>query len=125
MEFLDSPEQVEVRAGEQARLHCDFRSSSVPVACCWIYNRDKVTCYMHYKNHHGCIKDLTCTSTLPAPQVVVGGKRISVSSSETQSSVELSQACPADAGSYTIIVRNRQGTAQHTVSLSVIGEDSL
>lgn len=67
----------------------------------------------------------TRTSTLPAPQVVVGGKRISVSSSETQSSVEFSQACPADAGSYTIIVRNRQGTAQHTVSLSVIGEGSL
>ncbi|KAE8284098.1 Myosin light chain kinase, smooth muscle [Larimichthys crocea] len=42
VEFLDPPEQVEVRAGEQARLHCEFRSSSVPVVCCWIYNRDKV-----------------------------------------------------------------------------------
>ncbi len=42
MEFLEPPEKVEVRVGEQARLHCKFRSSSVPVACCWIYNRDKV-----------------------------------------------------------------------------------
>lgn len=47
---------------------------------------------------------------------------MSVSSSETFSSVEISQACPADAGSYSVVVRNRQGSAQHTVSLSVIGE---
>lgn len=61
-------------------------------------------------------------STWPAPQVVVGGRRISVSSSETQSSVEVSQACVTDTGSYTLVVRNRKGSAQHTISLSVIGE---
>ncbi|XP_023264881.1 myosin light chain kinase, smooth muscle-like [Seriola lalandi dorsalis] len=93
VEFLDPPEQVEARVGKQARLHCDFRSSSVPVACCWIYNRDKV---------------------------VVGGQRVSVRSSKTQSSVEISQACADDTGSYTVIVRNRKGSAQHTVSLSVV-----
>lgn len=42
VQFLNPPEQVEVRVGERARLHCEFRSSSFPVACCWIYNRDKV-----------------------------------------------------------------------------------
>ncbi|XP_071401845.1 myosin light chain kinase, smooth muscle-like [Centroberyx affinis] len=93
VEFVDSPEQVEVRVGEQARLHCVFSSSCVPVACCWIYNREKV---------------------------VVGGPRTCVRSSETQSSMEISQACPGDTGSYTVIVRNRSGSAQHTVSLSVI-----
>lgn len=46
---------------------------------------------------------------------------MSVSSSGTQSSVEISEACPADTGSYTIVVRNREGSANHTVSLSVIG----
>lgn len=40
--FLDPPDHVEVRAGEQAWLHCEFRSSSLPVANCWIYNKDKV-----------------------------------------------------------------------------------
>ncbi|KAM3849265.1 LOW QUALITY PROTEIN: myosin light chain kinase, smooth muscle-like [Diretmus argenteus] len=93
VEFVDVPEQVEVRVGEQARLHCVFRSSSVPVACCWIYNRDKV---------------------------VVGGQRTRVRSSEEESSVEISQASPDDIGSYTIIVRNRRGSGQRTVSLSVI-----
>uniref|UniRef100_A0A3Q3SHW2 Myosin light chain kinase, smooth muscle-like n=1 Tax=Mastacembelus armatus TaxID=205130 RepID=A0A3Q3SHW2_9TELE len=93
VEFLHPPEQVEVRVGEQARLHCEFRSSSVPVACCWIYNRDKV---------------------------VAAGQRISIRSSETQSTVKISQACPHDTGSYTIVVRNRKGSAHHTISLGVI-----
>lgn len=93
VEFLDPPEQVEVRVGEQARLHCEFRSSCVPVACCWIYNKDKV---------------------------VVGGPRMSVRSSETHSGVEITQACADDTGSYTVVARNRKGSAQHTVSLSVI-----
>ncbi|XP_033974932.1 myosin light chain kinase, smooth muscle-like isoform X1 [Trematomus bernacchii] len=93
VEFVDPPEQVEVRVGEQARLHCEFRSSSVPVACCWIFNKDKV---------------------------VVRGSRKSIMSSETQSSVEISQACPEDKGSYTVVVRNRKGSAQHTISLSVM-----
>ncbi|XP_068439500.1 myosin light chain kinase, smooth muscle-like isoform X2 [Clinocottus analis] len=95
VEFVDPPEQVEVRVGKQARLHCEFRSSSVPVACCWIYNKTKV---------------------------VVGGPRMSVRSSETQSDVEISQASPEDTGSYTLMVRNVNGSAQHTVSLGVIDQ---
>ncbi|XP_008312095.1 myosin light chain kinase, smooth muscle-like [Cynoglossus semilaevis] len=93
VEFVDPPEQVEARLGEQARLLCEFRSSCVPVACCWIYNRDKV---------------------------VVGSSRMSVMNGKTQSSVEIPQACMEDTGSYTVMVRNREGSAQHTVSLSVI-----
>ncbi|XP_058477440.1 myosin light chain kinase, smooth muscle-like [Solea solea] len=93
VEFIQPPEQVEVRLGEQAQLHCEFRSSCVPVACCWIYNRDKV---------------------------VVGRPGMSVRSSKTRSSVEIAQACADDTGSYTVVVRNREGSAQHTVSLSVI-----
>ncbi|XP_056285534.1 myosin light chain kinase, smooth muscle-like isoform X2 [Pseudoliparis swirei] len=95
VEFVDPPEQVEVRVGKQARLHCEFRSSSVPVACCWIYNKTKV---------------------------LVGGPRMSVRSSETQSDVEIFQACPEDTGSYTVVVRNVKGSAQHTVSLGVIDQ---
>ncbi|XP_035602993.1 myosin light chain kinase, smooth muscle-like [Oncorhynchus keta] len=93
LEFLDPQEQLEVRVGGQAKLHCAFRSCSVPVASCWIYNRE---------------------------QVVAGRPRTRVESSDTDSSVEISQACPDDAGTYTILVRNRRGLAQHTVTLSVI-----
>ncbi|XP_047465545.1 myosin light chain kinase, smooth muscle-like [Mugil cephalus] len=93
VEFLDPPEQVEVRVGEQAKLVCEFKSCSVPVASCWIYNKDKP---------------------------VAAGPRISVRSSETQSSVKICEAAPEDKGSYTVVVRNRAGSAQHTISLSVI-----
>ncbi|KAM4624173.1 myosin light chain kinase, smooth muscle-like [Polymixia lowei] len=93
VEFVDPPEQVEVRVGEQAKLHCVFNSCCSPVACCWIHNREKV---------------------------IVDGPRTSLRSSEMESSVVISQACPDDTGSYTVVVRNPRGSAQHTVSLSVI-----
>lgn len=43
VEFVNPLEKVEVRIGEKALLHCEFKSASLPVACCWIYNKDKVT----------------------------------------------------------------------------------
>ncbi|XP_061611605.1 myosin light chain kinase, smooth muscle-like isoform X1 [Phyllopteryx taeniolatus] len=91
--FLEPPEHVAVRVGEEARLHCDFRTSSVPVACCWIFNRGK--------------------AVLPDP-------RMSVSSDDAHSSLLISEAQPEDTGSYTLIARNRNGSNEHTVSLSVI-----
>ncbi|XP_041830846.1 myosin light chain kinase, smooth muscle-like isoform X2 [Melanotaenia boesemani] len=97
VKFLDPPEKVEVRVGEQAQLRCEFRSSSLPVACCWIYNKVKV---------------------------VAAGPRMSVGSTRTRSSLAISQALPDDTGLYTVIVRNRIGSAQHTVSLSVIDRPS-
>lgn len=93
VEFVNPLEKVEVRIGEKALLHCEFKSASLPVACCWIYNKDKV---------------------------ILGGTRVSFRSSESQSSVEISQACPEDQGCYTVVVRNRQGSACHTVTLSII-----
>lgn len=42
VEFLDPPDKVEVCVAQKALLRCEFRSSSLPVACCWIYNRSKV-----------------------------------------------------------------------------------
>uniref|UniRef100_A0A3Q2W0H4 Myosin light chain kinase, smooth muscle-like n=1 Tax=Haplochromis burtoni TaxID=8153 RepID=A0A3Q2W0H4_HAPBU len=88
VEFVDPPEQVEVRVAEQALLRCEFKSSSLPVASCWIYNRDKVRMLDWTTPNH--------------------------------SSVQIFHADPKDAGSYTVIVRNRAGSAQHTISLSVV-----
>lgn len=93
VEFVDPPEQVEVRVAEQALLRCEFKSSSLPVASCWIYNRDKA---------------------------IFGGQRMSVRTTPNHSSVQIFHADPKDAGSYTVIVRNRAGSAQHTISLSVV-----
>nr|XP_057918238.1 myosin light chain kinase, smooth muscle-like isoform X2 [Doryrhamphus excisus] len=93
VEFLDPPDQVEVRVGEQVQLNCEFRSTSVPVACCWIFNRDKA---------------------------VPLGPRMSITSNDTHSELVISQVCPEDTGSYTVVARNKMDSAQHTVSLSVI-----
>ncbi|CAL1600135.1 unnamed protein product [Knipowitschia caucasica] len=91
--FVEAPEAVEVRIGEKARLRCEFQSVSLPVACCWLYNKDKV---------------------------VLGGKRISFRSSDCQSSLEIAQTSPEDQGCYTIVVRNRLGLGHHSITLSVI-----
>ncbi|KAJ7984619.1 hypothetical protein DPEC_G00356650 [Dallia pectoralis] len=91
--FLDPQDHLEVQVGMQARLHCSFRSCCFPVASCWIYNRE---------------------------QEVVCRPRTRVERGDTGSSVVISQVCPGDAGVYTIIVRNRRGSARHTVHLRVI-----
>ncbi|XP_077594804.1 myosin light chain kinase, smooth muscle-like isoform X1 [Stigmatopora nigra] len=93
VDFLDPPEHVAVRVGEEACLHCDFHAYSVPVACCWIFNREKA---------------------------VLPDSRMSISSDNEHSSLKISQAHPEDTGSYTLITRSRTGSAEHTVSLSVI-----
>ncbi|XP_051969746.1 myosin light chain kinase, smooth muscle-like [Xyrauchen texanus] len=90
--FLDPPKQAVVCVGGTARLHCDFRSSE-PVASCWIHNRDKV---------------------------VLEGPRIFVKSTNSSSTLVLSKVLPEDAGSYSLFVRNRGGTAHWTITLSVI-----
>ncbi|XP_028989089.1 myosin light chain kinase, smooth muscle-like isoform X2 [Betta splendens] len=93
LHFVDPPNHVEVAVGEQARLHCGFRSSSLPVASCWIYNKDRV---------------------------VEAGPGVSVRTGETQSSLVISRACARDTGSYTVVVRNQKCSAAHTISLAVI-----
>ncbi|XP_048031210.1 myosin light chain kinase, smooth muscle-like isoform X2 [Megalobrama amblycephala] len=91
-EFLDPQQQVVARVGGSARLHCHFISSG-PVASCWIHDREKV---------------------------VLEGARASVKSSSSSSTLVLSKVLPVDAGSYSLFVRDRRGTAHWTVTLSVI-----
>ncbi|KPP73498.1 hypothetical protein Z043_107416, partial [Scleropages formosus] len=91
LKFEKIPESLEVRAGEQAQLQCTFHSS-FPVACCWIHNK----------------------------QQVVSGLRIQVESSSQGSKLVISKAQPEDAGSYTVVARDQNGSIQHKVNLSVI-----
>ncbi|KAJ8364584.1 hypothetical protein SKAU_G00134150 [Synaphobranchus kaupii] len=91
VQLKEPPEQVEVRVGKQAQLQCSF-SSSFPVASCWIHNK----------------------------QQVVNSFRTQVESNNWGSRLLISEARPDDAGSYTIVVRDRRGSAHHSVILSVI-----
>ncbi|RXN02729.1 myosin light chain smooth muscle-like protein [Labeo rohita] len=92
VEFLDPQQQVVVGVGGTARLDCRF-SSSGPVASCWIHDSEKV---------------------------VLEGPRVCVTNTNSSSTLVLSEVVPADAGSYSLFVRNRGGTAHWTTSLSVI-----
>ncbi|XP_016398787.1 myosin light chain kinase, smooth muscle-like [Sinocyclocheilus rhinocerous] len=91
-EFLDPQQQVVVCVGGTARLHCRFRSSG-PVASCWIHDTEKV---------------------------LLEGPRVCATNTSSSSTLVLSDVLPVDAGSYSLFVRNRGGTAHRTISLRVI-----
>ncbi|KAA0704509.1 Myosin light chain kinase, smooth muscle [Triplophysa tibetana] len=91
-QFLDPPKQVVLCVGERVELQCRFKSSE-PVASCWIHNRQ---------------------------QVVLDGPQTSVKSTNHSSDLIISKVLPGDAGSYSLLVRNRGGTAHWTANLCVI-----
>ncbi|CAL8301334.1 unnamed protein product [Lota lota] len=93
VEFVACEEQVEVQRGAQARLHCSFHSSSLPVACCWIHNREKE---------------------------VVDGPQTRISSSQSESTLLITHTMPHHTGTYTLVVRHRHGIQRRSVYLSVI-----
>ncbi|KAI4874723.1 hypothetical protein NFI96_028342 [Prochilodus magdalenae] len=83
-------DRVEVRVGESARLSCEFKGSS-PVVSCWIHNKKEVL--------EGC--------------------RYSIESSSDSSTLVISDAQPQDSGHYTLVVRDRKSSDQHTLTLYV------
>uniref|UniRef100_W5N1X5 Myosin, light chain kinase 5 n=1 Tax=Lepisosteus oculatus TaxID=7918 RepID=W5N1X5_LEPOC len=92
VQIVDCPERVEVQVGERAELQCAYRCSP-PVAACWIHNKQ---------------------------QVVAEGPRTRVETSNKSSRLVISEACPEDAGSYTVLVRDCRGSAHHSLALTVI-----
>lgn len=91
VQFEDPPSHVEARVGEPARLTCVF-SGSPPVVSCWIRNKEQV----------------------------VDGSELWVESSDQSSTLVIGQAHPGDAGLYTVVVKDRRSSAQHTITLSVV-----
>lgn len=91
VQFEDPPNHVEARVGEPARLTCVF-SGSPPVVSCWIRNKEQV----------------------------VDGSELWVESSDQSSTLVIGRARPGDAGLYTVVVKDRRSSAQHTITLSVV-----
>ncbi|XP_051571926.1 myosin light chain kinase, smooth muscle isoform X6 [Myxocyprinus asiaticus] len=91
LQFVAPLDRVEVRVGETAHLTCAFQGSS-PVVSCWIRSKEEV----------------------------VEGSRFHIDSCDQSSSLVISEALPEDSGRYTIFVRDRKSSAQHTVTLCVI-----
>uniref|UniRef100_A0A8C2F0Y2 Myosin light chain kinase, smooth muscle-like n=1 Tax=Cyprinus carpio TaxID=7962 RepID=A0A8C2F0Y2_CYPCA len=91
LQFVDPLDRLEVHVGETAHLKCVFKGSS-PVASCWVCKKKEV----------------------------VESSRFRIESCNESSSLVISEALPEDSGRYTIFVRDRKSSAQHTVTLNVI-----
>ncbi|XP_062303102.1 myosin light chain kinase, smooth muscle isoform X1 [Osmerus eperlanus] len=91
VQFEDPPNQVEARVGETVRVTCVFSASS-PAVSCWIRNKDQV----------------------------VDGTELWVEGSDQSTTLVIAQAQPDYAGRYTVVVKDRRSSAQHTITISVI-----
>ncbi|XP_051571133.1 myosin light chain kinase, smooth muscle-like isoform X1 [Myxocyprinus asiaticus] len=91
LQFVSPLDRLEIRVGETAQLTCAFKGSS-PVVSCWIRNKEEV----------------------------LEGSRFRIESCDQSSSLVISEALPEDSGRYTIFVRDRKSSAQHTVTVCVI-----
>uniref|UniRef100_A0A672HMR6 Myosin, light chain kinase 5 n=1 Tax=Salarias fasciatus TaxID=181472 RepID=A0A672HMR6_SALFA len=92
LHFLNPPQHHEVKVGQTARLTCFF-AGSPPVVSCWIRNKD---------------------------QVGRSGSPLWTENTDRSSTLVIAEAKPHHKGSYTIVVKDRKSSAQHTVTLSVI-----
>lgn len=91
LHFENSPQHLEVKVGQPARLKCFF-TGSPPVVSCWIRNKEQI----------------------------VDGPELWTEHSDQSSTLVILETKPQDAGCYTIVVKDRKSSAQHTLTLSVI-----
>ncbi|XP_008294641.1 myosin light chain kinase, smooth muscle isoform X2 [Stegastes partitus] len=91
LHFENPPQHHEVKVGQTARLTCFF-AGSPPVVSCWIRNKEQIV---------DC-PDLWTENT------------------DRSSTLIIAEAKPQDTGRYTVVVKDRKSSAQHTLTLSVI-----
>uniref|UniRef100_A0A3P8WKQ8 Myosin, light chain kinase 5 n=1 Tax=Cynoglossus semilaevis TaxID=244447 RepID=A0A3P8WKQ8_CYNSE len=89
--FENPPQHVEVKTGQTARLTCQF-TGSPPLVSCWIRNKEQI----------------------------VDGSKLWTENTDQSSTLVIEEVTPHHAGSYSIVVRDRKTSAQHTLTLSVI-----
>ncbi|KAM6904673.1 myosin light chain kinase, smooth muscle [Xenentodon cancila] len=91
LRFENPPQHLEVKVGQTARLTCAFVGSP-PVVSRWIRNKEQV----------------------------VHGPELQTESTDQSSTLVITEAEPQHAGRYTVVLKDRKGSAQHTLTLSVI-----
>ncbi|XP_061761324.1 myosin light chain kinase, smooth muscle isoform X2 [Nerophis ophidion] len=91
LRFEKPPQHVEVKAGHPARVTCRF-TCSPPVVSCWIRNKEQM----------------------------VDGPEVWTENLDDSSTLVLTAAGVQHTGSYTVVVKDRKSSAQHTLTLSVI-----
>lgn len=91
LSFQNPPQHFEVKVGQTANLTCFF-TGTPPVVSCWIRNKEQV----------------------------VDGPELWTEHTEQSSSLVIAEAKPQHTGRYTVVVKDRKSSAQHTLTLSVI-----
>ncbi|XP_067471949.1 myosin light chain kinase, smooth muscle isoform X2 [Thunnus thynnus] len=91
LHFENPPQHLEVKVGQTARLTCCF-TGSPPVVSCWIRNKDQI----------------------------VDGPELWAENTDQSSTLVIAEAKPQHTGRYTVVVKDRKSSAQHTLTLSVI-----
>lgn len=91
LRFEKPPRHVKVEVGQTARVTCSF-AGSPPVVSCWIRNKEQI----------------------------VDGPELWAENTDLSSTLVIAEAKPQHTGRYTVVVRDRKNSAQHTLTLSVI-----
>ncbi|XP_011476265.1 myosin light chain kinase, smooth muscle isoform X3 [Oryzias latipes] len=92
LHFTNPPQHLEVKAGQTAKLSCSFRGSP-PVASCWIRNKE---------------------------EQVVDGTDLWTENTDESTTLVIANAEPQHTGRYTVVLKDRKSSAQHTLTLAVI-----
>uniref|UniRef100_UPI0037E78433 myosin light chain kinase, smooth muscle n=1 Tax=Semicossyphus pulcher TaxID=241346 RepID=UPI0037E78433 len=91
LHFENPPQHVNVEVGQTLRVSCFF-SGSPPVVSCWIRNKEQI----------------------------VDGPELWAENTERSSTLVIAKAKQQHTGRYTVVVKDRKSSAQHTLTLSVI-----
>ncbi|KAM4717283.1 myosin light chain kinase, smooth muscle isoform 1-T3 [Anableps anableps] len=91
LSFQNPPQHFEVKVGQTTNLTCFF-TGSPPVVSCWIKNKEQI----------------------------VDGPEVWTEHTEQSSTLVIAEAKPQHTGRYTVILKDRKSSAQHTLTLSVI-----
>ncbi|XP_074551987.1 myosin light chain kinase, smooth muscle [Halichoeres trimaculatus] len=91
LHFVNPPQHANAEVGQPLRVSCVF-SGCPPVVSCWIRNKEQI----------------------------VDGQELWVENTDRSSTLVIAKAKPQHTGRYTVVVRDRKSSAQHTLTLSVI-----
>ncbi|XP_074512236.1 myosin light chain kinase, smooth muscle isoform X2 [Sebastes fasciatus] len=91
LHFVNPPQHLEVKAGQTARVTCFF-TGSPPIVSCWIRNKEQI----------------------------VDGPELWSENKDRSSTLVIEEAKPQHTGRYTVVLKDRKSSAEHTLILSVI-----
>lgn len=131
LHFENVPQHLEVKVGETARLTCFF-TGSPPIVSCWIRNKQQVILFIglvyEYPLFSIFVSTVTVSPLLPFfsyPLVylqILDGPELWIENTDRSSTLVIAESKPQHSGSYTVVLRDRRSSAQHTLTLSIIGK---